>query len=82
MKAIADKDRELFIRRMAGKLRFFMKRDKPAWECDHESSFSKTKLVLEADLKYSQARIAFVIESCHRAEIKCDCDLMFNLDKI
>ena len=84
MKTISDKDCELFVRRMAGELNF---REisgvfGAAWDCDHDPMFPKTKKVLMANLLYDDHHIAFFLQACHKAGIKCDCDLLFNLDKI
>ena len=82
MKAISDRDFDKFVLRMAKELNFIQDGDVASWSCDHDPLFPKTTQVLREDLKYIPARIAFVIKSCQEAGIKCDCDLMFNLDKI
>jgi len=83
MKAISDKDFEIFVRRMAGELNFRETRmGNTVWDCDHDPLLPKTRHVLMVGLLYDSHRIAFFLQACREAKIKCDCDLMFNLDKI
>ena len=82
MKAISDKDFEIFVRRMAGELNFREAGDAVIWDCDHDPMFYKTKKVLMISMGYDDHHIAFFLKVCQEAKIKCDCDLMFRLDEI